>query len=198
MKQIQFVGFFVISIGIALALSQIACENNSRVSKMDVQTNEVRDSSTTNQLWRIWLALHKALGDNDRYPKSLSILESTAVDPTIFVSPGTGSKPGVMNAVEDWADFIYVGGATEDVPLAAMVISPPENHQGKYGFALCVAGNIFRISAAEVPELISNPCLFATNTPQENIRHFNNNISVRIPKHLRPYYGTNDNGTSNK
>jgi hypothetical protein len=128
------------------------------------------------------------MGKRDTFPRTLAELEPFRVDPQLFVCPGTGGRPGSIRDVEDWTDYVYVGNNSEVVPRAALVISPPVNHGGKYGYVLTVDLFIARLPAHEVEMLIKEPWLLSTNTPASNIAYMRQHITVRIPKRLQSYY----------
>jgi hypothetical protein len=90
-------------------------------------------SACRTNMVQIALALHTS-SSGGNFPSKLSELEAS-VDPSLFVCHGTGSKPGEMSKIEDWTDFVYIGNLMEGVLNVALVISPPENHGMRYGYA---------------------------------------------------------------
>lgn len=146
------------------------------------------DAAVSNQLKQIWAELRGEMGESDHFAKSLVDLRLPARKRKLFVSPETGSRPGDQNSIEKWTDFIYVGNCSEEVPRAALVISPPENHHGEYGFILCVDGEIFKLPAEQVRMSIATPWLLATNTPQGNLDSLKGRITVFVPDRLRSAY----------
>ena len=93
-----------------------------------------------------------------------------------------------METVEDWTDFIYVGNNTEQVPYAALIISPPENYHGDYGYLLTVDGVFLRLPAAQLRKVVEEPWLLATNTPPQNIDYLKRQIVLRVPKRFSVLY----------
>lgn len=148
------------------------------------------DTVVTNNLRQIWFLLRDAMGESDSFPKTLAELNQPGLARDLFVCPGTGSRPGPMLSVEEWTDYIYVGAVWEGVPHTALVISPPENHGGKYGYAVCVDGYLARLPAKEIHQLIRRPWLLDTNAPENNLNHLKEQISIRVPKRLRSSYFT--------
>jgi hypothetical protein len=144
------------------------------------------DATVTNNLWQIWHLLEDIYTESDTFPKSLS--QIPAADSNLFVCPGTGSKPGPMATVEDWGDYIYIGGMPDGVPLAALIISPPENHNGKYGYVQCLAGRLVRLPPDEIRKLVSQPLLLDTNASPDGIAYVKEHLSIRVPKRLRDRY----------
>jgi hypothetical protein len=128
------------------------------------------------------------MGKNDSFPKTLAKLSRPNLDNNLFVCPGTGSQAASMRTVEEWADYIYIGNVWEGVSRTALVLSPPENHGGDYGYVVCVDGYITRLPAAQCRPLVKEPWRMNTNASASNIDYLKNRVSVRVPKRLRPYY----------
>jgi hypothetical protein len=103
--------------------------------------------TVSNQMKRVYFELRDALGDGDHFPVSFAEMKSRSVNRHLFILPGSGSKIGNMESVEDWTDFIYVGNNTELVPDVALIISPPENHGGEYGYVVEVDGVFVKLPA---------------------------------------------------
>lgn len=149
---------------------------------------DAEEISISNNLVCIWSLLHNAAGDRDRFPNSLSELKLSPQDEKLFVYPCTGSRPGTPDTIEEWTDYIYVGGVWDGVPKTALIISPPENHQGKYGYVLCVGLWVFRLPPDQVRMLVKEPWLLATNTPPDNVNYLKKQITVHVPKRLQKLY----------
>lgn len=145
------------------------------------------DVVVTNNLMHIWLILRDTIGECDRFPRSLSELNRLNLDTNLFVCPSTGSRAGPMQTVEQWTDYIYIGGAWEGIPRTALVISPPENHCGNYGYAICVDGYLTRLTDTQIHSLIEKPWLLDTNASQSNINYLKKEMTVRVPVRLRSY-----------
>jgi hypothetical protein len=74
------------------------------------------------------------------------------------------------------------------VPLTALLISPPENHGGKCGYVVLVAGSIRRLSPEETREVIKQPWLLSTHATRDNIAYLKEGLSVNVPNHLQRFY----------
>src|SRR6516164_5517117 len=83
-----------------------------------------QDRCTTNMM-EVWWELHNWIGDGDRWPPSFASLSDTT-NTSIFVCPYTGHKAGSLTNVEEWTDYIYIGGASEGMCDVALLIWPPE------------------------------------------------------------------------
>lgn len=148
------------------------------------------DTEVSNRLYRVWISLHDQFLESDRFPLSLSGLKATKIDPAWLVCPGTGSTPGSLTNVESWTDFVYVGGGWDGVPFSAVLISPPENHRGNYGYAIFMCGVVRRFSSAEIAALVKRPWLMASNSDATSIEYLAEGLSVRVPVRYRAKYGT--------
>src|SRR6266498_2203496 len=176
------------SLGLALVYS--ACSPSPSSSMQST------DTYTSNSLAQIHLALRRA----DSFPRSLTELGDpvnaklfTPLDPGLFVCPGTGSKPGLMGEIEEWTDYIYIGGLTDNaLQNAAQIISPPENHNGKCGYVLFVDGSVWRLPPEQVRRLIKNPFSMAAKEPADVVAYENKRITVNVPKRLKLYYPSGD------
>ncbi len=93
-----------------------------------------------------------------------------------------------MRSVEEWTDYIYIGNAWEGIPRAVLVISPPQNHGGKYGYAVCVDGYITRLTEIQIRALVDEPWGLDTNASVSNINYLKKQIFVNVPKKWRRYY----------
>ena len=80
-------------------------------------------------------ALLYADDHNDIFPRNMEMLETVGIRPNDFVCPiPPRSKPGLLQNVNQWADYIYIPGHEVNSPPDSMVFyCPPENHGGRYG-----------------------------------------------------------------
>lgn len=154
------------------------------------QTKEEESASACMlNLQEAYWALRVRLGDGYRFPASLSSLAETTTNSAIFVCPGSGHEAGAMTNVEDWTDFIYVGNH-EDIqdPDFALLISPPENHGGRFGLVLWHGGNVVRLSPEQTRRLIEAPWFLATNAPNDHIEGLKRILTVQVPKRFENLY----------
>jgi hypothetical protein len=123
------------------------------------------------------------------FPSSLAVLASRATNTALFVSPLSGRGAGALADLDDWTDFIYVANEDDGVdPNNALLISPPENHGGRFGLVLWNGGEIDRVSPDETRRLIEAPWLRATNASPSEIENLRPTFRVRVPKGLRALY----------
>ena len=68
----------------------------------------------------------------DNLPARMSELNGYA-NPSIFVCPSTGSKPGQMTNVDDWMDYVYLpwGSRTNTPPDYPMLYDRRIRHPGR-------------------------------------------------------------------
>lgn len=150
--------------------------------------SESPDVVVTNNLRQIWSLLHDAMGDGDSFPRTLAELNRTSVNGNLFICPGIRSQAASMSTVEEWGDYIYIGNVWEGVARAALIISPPENHGGNYGYVVCVDGYMTSLPPAQIRTLVNQPWRLDTNASLSNIDYLKKQLSIRVPKRLRPFY----------
>ena len=143
---------------------------------------------TSNNLHQAWELLHDETYESDHFPFTLDKVRISSADAKFFLCPGTGSKARSLSKIGSWTDYVYVGGATDNLPHGALLISPPENHDNRYGYVLCVAGSIFQLPPDKTRSIIREPWLLASNSLQGNVDYFKTNIQVHIPDRLRSFY----------
>ena len=146
------------------------------------------DSVVTNNLKQIWWLLYDAIGDRDVFPKSLAELNNTNVNANLFICPGRGSKAASMRSIEQWTDYIYVGSVWPGVPRTALIISPPENHGGGYGYVFYADSCMAQLPAATIHALVKEPWIMDTNASASNIDYLKKRISIRVPRRLLQHY----------
>jgi hypothetical protein len=143
-------------------------------------------------MMEVWWELHNWIGDGDRWPPSFASLSDTT-NTSIFVCPYTGHKAGSLTNVEEWTDYIYIGGASEGMCDVALLICPPENHGGKYGHVLwhCGWGRDLPVTlpAAQIQALIREPWCRSTSFRGSGFDKYETRMQIRIPERLRPIYG---------
>lgn len=165
------------------------------------------DACATNMLQlALWLRI--AIGEGYRFPVSLEALAVCTNYPnfsnSLLVCPTTGHVPGAISNAEAWTDYIYVGNGDDGGMCdVALVISPPENHGGEYGYVAWGCGNVGKLPAAAVRSLIKAPwCLPAETRGQQKIRgdgfdeFVKPTIKICIPARFASIYGTNSAAAS--
>ncbi len=151
---------------------------------------------TSNNLQKILLNLYGAVDDSGRFPKSLKefvaydvrIQGEARLEPDYFVCPGTGSIPASMNEINSWTDYIFIGNVADYMAAVPFIVSPPENHHGKYGYVATALYGVIRLPPSEVRALIKSPWLISTNETQEHIENIKREIIINVPPRLRTYY----------
>jgi hypothetical protein len=148
------------------------------------------DACSTNMMG-IFLELLKAVGPSgDKFPPSLASL-SYFTNYALFVCPTTGHVPGTMSNVEEWTDYIYVSGGNQGTMCnVALLISPPENHGGKFGYVLWGYDYVVQLPTDQVRALIKEPwCLKIQGQGWDEF--VKPEIKVHIPARFASIYGTN-------
>jgi hypothetical protein len=113
----------------------------------------------------LWWELTYWNFNGDSFPPSLSSLSATS-NPALFVCPGSGHTFGPMTNVEEWTDYVYLSGPHMDSSMlldTAVLICPPENHDGKFGHVVWGGGNAIRLPAKQVRALIKEPWSMPTS-----------------------------------
>jgi len=149
--------------------------------------SETNELVASNNLRQLVVCLRNVMGDSDHFPGSFADI-NIPVSPSLFICPGTGNKPGSILSVEQWTDYIYVGNNTEDAPNAALIISPPENHNGKYGLVVCADGACFQLPPDRVRDIVNEPWLLATNSPMAILDKLKSEVVVHVPERLKKSY----------
>jgi hypothetical protein len=147
-----------------------------------------RETAVSNQLRQVYFQIHREVGDGDRFPSNFVELGASQMNGALFVCPEIENQRGAMDRIEEWSDFIYVGNNTEEIPTVPLIISPPENHDGKYGFVVFVDGVISELPAPQVRDLVKEPWLLVTNTPEANIAYMKKRVTVFVPKKFKALY----------
>lgn len=89
---------------------------------------------------RIRYILNYSLDNGDTFPETLTELGAKSIQwgipfsKEIFLCPGSGNQAGALTNIDEWTDFIYIGGISAGIYHSAQVISPPENHGGRFGY----------------------------------------------------------------
>src|SRR5689334_18304619 len=102
------ISFYLAPLLTAFSLLLGGCSQPPRSAGGTSPGNEI-ETGTSNKLVQIWYLLRMEIGDSDHYPKTLNGVKFSSSDANLFVVPGTGSRPGQFENVEDWMDYIYVG-----------------------------------------------------------------------------------------
>ena len=172
-----------IVIVLGLLLLVVGCSKDSFP-----RSDTSRETAFSNQLRQVYFQLRGEVGDGDHFPSNFVELGSSQLNGALFVCPETGNQPGTMDKIEDWSDFVYIGNNTEEIPDAPLIISPPENHDGKYGFVVFVDGVVSQLPAPQVRNLVKEPWLLITNTPEANIAYMKKRVTVFVPKKFKSLY----------
>ena|SRR5205809_5791817 len=148
----------------------------------------VGDRYTINMM-AVWWALHDWIGEGDRFPPSLASVVN-ATNTTIFVSPSTSHTPGMATNVDEWTDYIYVGSGMEGCMCdVALLISPPENHGGSFGYVVWGCGEVVKFPADQVRALIKEPWGMPTQARCGGFDEFAKpHIMIHVPDRFRSIY----------
>ena len=146
------------------------------------------DRATTNNLYQIWQELFALRSTSPWTPETLAALNESSVDRNLFVAASSGSRPGLMKDVEDWTDYIYVGGIDIGIDQTVQLVSPPENHRGKFGFVIYVNGVSQLLTPEEIRLRLKAPWMddhYANSNTVETIKQ---RMVLRVPKKLESAY----------
>lgn len=178
-------------------LSLAGCSRNQSIAKA---------SSCATNMTAIWFELRSWNWNGASFPASLNSLPPTN-DAALFVCPSSNHPPGAMNKVSEWTDYIYVNSSrvSDSMMLdVALLICPPENHNGEFGHVLLGNGQVVRLPPDKVRALIKEPWGMPTSTrnsltiydssgaPVPFAAHMHTNLSVQIPSRFRSVYGDGD------
>lgn len=166
---------FYIIIPALIATGGISCKRTAKAQKGS-------DAATTNNLFAFYLAIHDRLGIGDQFPRDLSgIYPSRISDEKLLLPENVSSNLDLKTINDQFTRFIYVGGASIITPSVALLIAPPVNHQN-YGFVINASGQILRLPADTVNQLISDPFFIATNSDRRTIEAFRPELNVVLPE----------------
>jgi len=167
-----------------VGLVGLACGCAAKSTKPDT-AGKIR---CLDNLQAVALVLRTSIPTEPDYP--LTLTDTSNTNASLFVCPSTGHKPGDMASVEEWSDYIYVGNLLDVAqdPKVALLICPPENHDGKYGYVVWLTREVAQLSAPDIRRLIMTPWCFATNAPADQIERLKKRVSVRIPRRLRAVF----------
>ena len=146
------------------------------------------DRATTNNLYQIWQELFALRSTSPWTPETWADLNKPSVNSNLFVVPGSGTRPGLMKDVEDWTDFIHVGAIDDLVPRTVEVVSPPENHHGKFGFIIYHDGGMKCLPPEEIHLLLKAPWLHADYADDSTTEGIKQRMVLRVPKKLESAY----------
>jgi hypothetical protein len=157
--------------------------------KYDRQATGSVDTCVSNCLYQIGLALMDEAGDRNHFVWSFSYLKEAQTEPGIFSCCNTTNPSTASGSVDKWTDYILIGNTPVDwIPQAPIVISPPENHGGKYGYVLYPGLTISRFPADTVRALIREPWCLATNESSDVVEFYKTSVHVQVPDRFRSIY----------
>lgn len=182
------------SAGLICMLIESACSSrHSRLAKNVplgvLPMNAQSDIIESNNLARIWAVLEDATRDGYRFPTNL--LDVMVMFPDmakLFISPLAGAEPGDPRNIEDWTDYIYFGNATVDIQFEALIISPPQSYDGKYGYVLFVDGIIYKITPEMVKAILKEPWLFDKWSNESVIDATRRRLQLFVPPKYGAFY----------
>src|SRR6266705_1566176 len=110
-------------------------------------------------LHKLGVELRAAIPVAPEYPGSLADLATVTTNRSLFTCPNTRRPGGDLKIVEDWSNYIYVANLPDlfSDTHVALLICPPENHSGNYGYVLWLDGVAQKLSAPDIRNLIATP-----------------------------------------
>jgi hypothetical protein len=143
-----------------------------------------KEDACKQNLRELRLLVEESLLGDSHYPKKLNDISTT--NTWLFVCPETGHKPGALTNLDEWGDYIYVGNIPYlGAPNAGMILCPPENHGGKYGYVAYVLGNVEKENSEQIRKLIQNLFLKEQN---KNATVVNVKSLVEVPRRYEQLY----------
>ena len=98
-----------------------------------------------NNLKQIGLGLKMYAGNHKgRYPdKLVELSRYVGHQSSLLFCPISGSKPGPIETVDEWTDYVYVSGLSEtNAPDTVLMYCPAKNHRGAGGNVLFADGHV--------------------------------------------------------
>jgi hypothetical protein len=165
------------------------------------ERSSVKTDACTTNLTAIWRELKIWDWNGDSLPSSFAQLPLTN-NPALFVCPDSGHSVGAMSNVVQWTDYIHVTGPPESMMLdVAVLICPPENHNGEFGHVIFGDGaKMIRLPAEKVRALVKEPWSMPSSA-RNSIRIYGSDgktipfaeqmrttTTIHIPERLRSVY----------
>ena len=97
----------------------------------------------TNHLRQIGMACMQYSIDNQKtMPTSFAQIIKFVPDSKTFICPQSGHKPGHLEFIDEWTDYIFVTNLTAELDNLVLAYCKPENHKGKGCNVLFVDGHV--------------------------------------------------------
>lgn len=168
-------------------LTHSGCRDRQKITA-SASLAQVGDNLCASNMMAVWWLLRQWQGDGIDFPRDLSAVVSTT-NSAYFLCPGVAREPGPIAAVNDWTDFIYVGGMSSTDPQVAILLSPPEDHGGNFGIVVWEGGYVSRVTPQEFEKLLKAPWCMATRAQEEGIiGQLKKEVTVQVPRRFRQQY----------
>ncbi len=117
--------------------------------------DKARQVQCISNLRQISLAATMYSMDNQgRFPPDLQSLTQYAAEPQLFVCPATRHRPGALDQVDQWADYILVPNRkATDSGDTVLAFSKPDCYPGRGGTIVFVDGHVRWSPLAEYQQL---------------------------------------------
>ena len=172
-----------------IAVALTLCGGSSETRSANAAS---KDECATN-LTSMWWLLKDWVGDGDTFPPGLSSLAESATNLDLFICSGSGRRAppsASITNVDAWSDYIYVANQRDTPPdMVPLLISPPENHGGHYGYVVWnYSSKAAQLPASRIRALVVTPWCMETNATELQLQMLKEEIVVRVPDHLRKFY----------
>jgi len=132
---------FLLGCVVAIVLPAVVCSRERS-----------RRTPCANNLKQLGLGMKMFAGDHDEmFPSKLVDIRRYMADQAkIFICPRSGNKPGTIETVDGWTDYVYISGLSEtNSPSEILMYCPIENHGGEGGNILFLDGHVEWFNAEE-------------------------------------------------
>ena len=116
------------------------------------------DPYVVKRLQKLHYALRTAQGESDIFPSSFQDSSPYVEDLSIFAMTGHDRGGGmVATNVNEWTDLVYFGNQMDVTDhRVALVVSPPQNHDGAFGDGLFQTGSVKKFVADMIDKIIDD------------------------------------------
>lgn len=97
--------------------------------------------SNLNSIWRACVMY--SMDHEEVFPTSFAQITNVVQDPKTFICPRSGHKPGPLELVDEWTDYVLVTNVSADSSGKLKLIlayCKPENHENRGVNVVCVNG----------------------------------------------------------
>jgi len=163
-------------------LAPAGCE--SRIERAAAPSNPT--SLCISNMMAVWLLLRDWQGEGNSYPADLSFI-ANRTNRSLFLCPTTGHRPGDPSDVSKWTDFMYVSQSQTE-PRIAMLLSPPEDHGGRFGIVVWESGYWDSVSPSQFRALVETPWCMEYSPSSPAVKILKQEMTVHVPERFSRTY----------